>query len=270
VPVIVEHAAQPFSLASRTGPVRARARHVQRVTRVGNGGTAGLYDQAMTTSTAGPDSFTQAEMAEAALAILRKDGAQALSLRRLADALGTYHVAVFRRCGGVESLLDICADHVAASFPILDDTMDWAEATQARFEAAYAMWAENVELVILMRGRAWQGLNMQSRFYEPAMRTLLDAGLSAHDAATLFSILYRLTIGSVIAVRANPWTPSESMAALDSLGAENFPSLVKVRNEVDISDINSVFRTEVQSLLRELGPKPGRKTSVGANGATKQ
>jgi AcrR family transcriptional regulator len=223
----------------------------------------------MTKSKAKPGSFTEAEIAEAALAILRADGPQALSLRRVADAIGTYHVAVFRRCGGFDGLLDICADHVASRFPIIDGSVDWAEATQLRFEAAYRMWAANVELVLLMRGRAWQGSNMLTRFYEPAMSTLLSTGMSAPEAANLFSILYRLTIGSVVAVMANPWTPSESRNAIESLGAENFPSLAKVVSEVDISDIDAVFRSELGRLIDVLGTtgksKPVRAVANGAS-----
>jgi AcrR family transcriptional regulator len=225
----------------------------------------------MTKKKTGPDSFTDAEVAKAALSILRADGPQALSFRNVAEALGTYHVAVFRRCGGFDGLLDMCADHLAAKFPVIDGSVNWAEATQQRFEAAYKMWAANVELLLLMRGRAWQGNNMVTRFYEPAMRTLLQAGLPPREAAYLFSILYRLTLGSVIAVMANPWTPTEATDAIEALGAENFPSLVKVRADVEFSDIDEVFRSELRRLIEGLGPvgttKPSRAAATTANGA---
>lgn len=200
------------------------------------------------------ESFTNADVAEAALAILKAEGSDALSLRKVAEAIGTYHVAVFRQCGGLEGLLDITAEHVAASFPLVDDSISWDVALQLRFEAAYEMWSEHVQLVLAMRGRPWQGYNMHSRFYEPALRSMMEAGMSPHEASDLFSILYRLALGSVIAIRANPWVPERSLRAVESLGLENFPSVARVQAESERFDPLEKFRDEMRLVVENIGP----------------
>ena len=143
---------------------------------------------AMTKTRAGPRSMTPQVIADAALEILRSEGPDALSLRRVAEKLGTNHVAVFRRCGNFDGLLDLCADHVAAALPVFPDAPDWKFVTQLRFEAVYDMWADYADLIVLMRGRAWNGINMMSRFYEPTMRGIVGSGMVISEAATLFSI----------------------------------------------------------------------------------
>lgn len=206
-----------------------------------------------------PKSLDPDVIAKAALEILRSEGPNALSLRRVGDVLGTNHVAIHRRCGSFDGLLDLCAEYVAADFPEFPDTLDWATATQARFEAAYDMWAEHADLILLMRGRAWLGMNMTSRFYEPAMRSIVDAGMPISEAATLFSILYRLTIGSVVSTRANHWSPWEAREALESLGSHLFPTLARVDSEVDKTDIRGTFSVVLRRLIADLGPKRARK-----------
>jgi AcrR family transcriptional regulator len=208
----------------------------------------------MTKTKARPDAFPLDVIAEAALGILRSEGLDALSLRRVGEVAGTSHVTVYRRCGSFEGLLDVCADYVAADFPLVPDSLDWATATQKRFEAAYDMWTEHADLILLMRGRAWLGMNMTSRFYEPAMRAIVDAGLTVPEAGALFSLLYQVTIGSVLSTRANHWTPWESREAMEKLGAEQFPTLVRVQREVDTSDLRGTFSETLRRLIADFGP----------------
>lgn len=198
-------------------------------------------------------SFPPNVIAEAALGILRSEGSAALSLRSVAEVLGTNHVAVYRRCGSFEGLLDVCADYVAADFPEFPNTLDWAAATQMRFEAAFDMWAEHADLILLMRGRAWLGMNMTSRFYEPAMRSIVESGMPLQEAARLFSTLYRFTIGSVVATRAHHWSPWESREAIKSLGVHHFPTLARVNSEVDQSDDRGAFSDALRRLIADFG-----------------
>jgi len=208
----------------------------------------------MTVTNARPKAFSPDQIARTALEILEKEGPGALSFRRVGELLGTSHVTVYRRCGSFEGLLDLCANQVAADFPEIDDSLDWVTATQMRFEAAYEMWAEHSDLILLMRGRSWQGENILSRFYEPAMRTIVESGLSLPEAARVFSILYRLTIGSVISTRANHSSPWEGRNAVERLGSEQFPTLAAVNRAVDNSDVRAVFRDTLHLLIVDLGP----------------
>lgn len=207
----------------------------------------------------GAKSLTLEGVAEAALEILRDEGPEALSLRRVGEFLGTNHVAVYRRCGSFDALLDICADYIARDFPLISDDLDWMTAAQMRFEAAFDMWAEHADLILLMRGRAWLGLNITSRFHEPAMKGLVNSGLAIEDASALFSTLYRLTVGSVITTRANHWTPGESPEALHQLGEESYPTLARVNREVDYSDDRASFCAALRRVILDMGGRAIRR-----------
>ena len=208
---------------------------------------------------AGAKSLSCEAVAEAALEILRNEGPDSLSLRRVGEILGTNHVAVYRRCGSFDGLLDMCADYVARDFPAVADDLDWVEATQMRFEAAFDMWAEHADLILLMHGRAWLGVNITSRFYEPAMHGIVASGLPIDDASGLFSTLYRLTIGSVVTTRANHWAPGESREALRQLGIERFPTLARVNNEVDYDDDRATFCAALRRIIVDMARQGSEK-----------
>ncbi|HTU29537.1 MAG TPA: TetR/AcrR family transcriptional regulator C-terminal domain-containing protein [Solirubrobacteraceae bacterium] len=206
----------------------------------------------MAISRADASSVSIESIVEAALRLLDREGPENFSLRRVGQSMGTYHVMILRRCGGLDGLLDACAEHVAANFPLITGEDDWRIATQLRFEAAYDMWAEHANLLLLMRGRAWLGENMVSRFYEPAMRQLFEAGITVQDAARIFSVLYRTTLGAVITHRANQWTPGESRVAYEKLGLDRLPTLAKVQLELDNADSRTMFRDTLQKMLADL------------------
>jgi AcrR family transcriptional regulator len=208
---------------------------------------------------AGANSLNPEDIATSALEILREEGPTALSLRRVGEKLGTNHVAVYRRCGSFDGLLDIAADHVAADFPVIPDDIDWTAATQMRFEAAFDMFAEHADLILLMRGRAWLGENITSRFYEPAMRGIVESGMPIAEASALFSTLYRLTIGSVVTTRANHWTPGESGDALRNLGITRFPTLARVNAEVDLADDRGSFCAALRRCIVDMSTRGADK-----------
>ena len=207
----------------------------------------------MTRTKARPETLNHEVIARAALEVLARDGPLGLSFRRVAEVLGTYHVIVYRRCGSFEGLLDLCADHIAADFPSVSGTLTWEAATEARFQAVYDMWAAHSDLVVLMRGRAWVGSNMMTHFYEPAYRSLIEAGLSVAAAQELFSVLYRYTMGSVIAIAANTWDPGIGPEAAARVGGDLVPTVEIVNREVDISDMRSIFRNTVRKLIATFG-----------------
>ena len=104
-------------------------------------------------SSGSPESLTPEAIAVAALDVLDKEGADALSFRRVGAVLGTSHTTIHRHCGSLEGLLDLCADHLAAGLPDIEPTLSWAESTELRFTALYELWSAHWALLMLRRGR---------------------------------------------------------------------------------------------------------------------
>ena len=146
----------------------------------------------------GPREITDGAIAEAALEILRAGGPTALSFRRVGARLGTSHMRIHRRCGSVEGLLDLCAEHLAARLPEAESGLAWADATVVRFTALYDLLVENSALVALQSGRPWLGPVMMRRFAEPALAESVEAGLSLAEMVEVHRLLYMFTVGCAL------------------------------------------------------------------------
>src|SRR4030088_56279 len=89
---------------------------------------------------------TAGSIVETALRLLRDEGPEALSFRRIAAALGISHPPVHRHCVNFGRLLDMCADELAGQLPDIDPDLPWPEQTERRFTALYDLWAAHPSL----------------------------------------------------------------------------------------------------------------------------
>lgn len=167
------------------------------------------------------------EIARTALRIVDEDGPDALSFRTLGRALGVSHMTVVRRCDDFAGLLDLCVDHLAAGLPDLDPATPWAESTEARFRALYAILARHPGIVTLRRGRPWLGPRVLARLVEPQMGASLAAGMTPRQAIASFRRLYLYTLGCAGFVdHRNPrGAVRRTRVAVAALPAEDFPHL---------------------------------------------
>ncbi|GAA2799647.1 TetR/AcrR family transcriptional regulator [Kitasatospora paracochleata] len=75
--------------------------------------------------------LTLAAITDAALAIADHDGLDALTMRRLAERLGTRHTSLYRHVASREELLVELVDRVLAEVRLPVDGPDWRTATEA-------------------------------------------------------------------------------------------------------------------------------------------
>jgi AcrR family transcriptional regulator len=171
-------------------------------------------------------------IAEAALQVLREGGPQALSFRRVAVRLGTSHMTVHRHCHNVDGLLDLCAEHLAATLPEVDPALPWIEATEQRFAALYDLMSSHSSLVALQRGRPWLGPEMMRRFSEPALAASLAAGLTLDEMIRSHRTFYMFTVGC--ALTSDTYDVVHGRGALDDLDPDQTPVLAASRGQMGV------------------------------------
>jgi AcrR family transcriptional regulator len=202
------------------------------------------------------EAVTADAIAVAALGILDRDGAEALSFRRVATALGVSHTTVHRHCGNFDGLLDLCAEHLATGLPDVDPAIAWATATELRFTALYDILAAYSSLVALQRGRPWLGPQMMRRFSEPAVHASLATGMTFPEVVRAHRQLYMYTVGC--ALTSSSYDASAGRRALAVLDPAEFPVLTSHMNEfVDDASNAETFVEGLRHLTRALDPSRG-------------
>lgn len=176
-------------------------------------------------------------IARTALQLLDEEGADALSMRRLATRLGVGTMTLYGYFRSKQELLDAAVAAAAAEVEIdLPAGAGLREKLRAHATATQRMLERHPGLPQL---RARQPLVQAPAFAmtEVAMQALLDAGFPPDEAARVFRVLFVYKFGSAIVGRQD--TPPEEhrrvRAALHLLPEDEFPAVTAAADGIAAS-----------------------------------
>ncbi len=177
-------------------------------------------------------SLTREQIAAAALELLDRDGLDALSMRRLADALGAGTMTLYGYFRNKSELLDGVMDHAAAELGAVEVTGSWRERASA-IACSMRAGLERHPSLVQLRLRRPLVRPSQFAYTEAAMRALVDAGLDRPSAARAFRALFTYTFGFVAFSPASAEDDQgrEIRAALSALPAGEYPLLSSMVDE---------------------------------------
>jgi AcrR family transcriptional regulator len=207
---------------------------------------------------------TAGSIVTTALRLLRDEGPEALSFRRIAAALDISHTTVHRHCVSFGRLLDMCADQLAGQLPDLGTGLPWPEHMERRFTALYDLWVANPALLALRQGQPWWVPNMLTRFAEPAMAATLRTGMTPEQAVQAIRQLYLFTYGCSSTHAA--YTAGQARSVLAALEPDEFPALA---SNVDVivrgTPERDVFTQGLRALISAAQAAPAGQAAVRDN-----
>lgn len=119
-----------------------------------------------------------------AIELADRAGLDAISMRRVGDALGFEAMSLYRHVRGKDDLLDGMVDTVVAEFPTRDEALDWRESLRALVRGAHDVLLAHPWVAALATSRPAVG-PARLRFVDTVLGALLAGGCSpqlAHDA----------------------------------------------------------------------------------------
>ena len=159
----------------------------------------------------------------AAVAVLEREGA--LSMRRLAQELDVWPMAIYHYFRDKDELLDALAARTAGEVALPPGAESWRDQLRALLHGARDMGDS--------LGRAFlspEGL----RLSEAAVAILQDAGLATREAASAWRALWSYTFGFATfrVAPAGDETRRAVRAAIGALPDADYPALLAALNEV--------------------------------------
>ncbi len=141
--------------------------------------------------------LTRARILEAALEVADTQGLSALTMRALADALGTGPMAVYHHVSGKEEILDGLVEQIFAEIEDPVPGRAWRPEITRRCESARAVLAAHPWAVTLIESRSTPGPN-SLRHHDAVIGTFRQAGfsvpLTAHAYALIDSYVYGFAV----------------------------------------------------------------------------
>jgi TetR/AcrR family tetracycline transcriptional repressor len=162
-------------------------------------------------------------IAEAALALVDRDGAEALTMRRVAAELGSQPMSLYRHVDGREGLLDALFDAYVARLQPVDRDLPWDERLRAFARDTRTVALAHPEAFRLVANRPARSAAVLE-LSDALVGAFRAAGLSADRAVSAMRLLGSFILGYLLDEMALPptaggrWSPPD-VADLPNLAA---------------------------------------------------
>ena len=256
-----------------------------------DGGSRSLWFNAPMNDQDRRPQLTRERVVEEALAVITHDGAQALTMRSLADRLGVVPGALYHHVRNKEQLQDLVLDGVLAEIDFdLDSSMPWAEQVKIVAHRLRQVLEAHPGVAAILKTRDPLGphsLALAEAFLSP----LQTAGFGDREAGLAFFLLLDYTIGFAVSsprISVNEQRVRDTAIRTQlheffrSLPPDRFPALVALGEHVWVDNRDERFTAGLQVLVDgleharrsphqpALGPRPTTTTTTSRGREQKQ
>ncbi|MDE3134050.1 MAG: TetR/AcrR family transcriptional regulator C-terminal domain-containing protein [Acidobacteriota bacterium] len=205
--------------------------------------------------------LSQGAIVDAALAIIDREGLDALTMRTVAHALGTGPASLYAYVGSKEQLVELVVERVIGEVRIggEPDPARWSEQIKETAREMRRVFASHGDLARASFGRIPVGENAL-RGGEWMMAVMRAGGLSDRVTALAVDLLSLYVMGVAYEDGlARGTDPEQALDFIDqlrtyfaSLPADRFPNFVALADEATAGDENSRFEFGLEVLVRGL------------------
>jgi AcrR family transcriptional regulator len=204
---------------------------------------------------------------DAAIKVLDKEGVDALTVRRLADELGTGPATLYWHIKGKEELGELVYDRIMADLELPEpDPSRWQEQLKDVARQLYRVLRSHNDAARLSLGHIPVGPNMLA-VMDWSMGLLMAAGIDKPVAAYIGDLMGRYLDASALDQSAADDENQEEMLAMlhgyfAGLPVERFPNLTSLAGEMFEMDDEERFELGLEILMRgvETYARPKRTT----------
>jgi TetR/AcrR family tetracycline transcriptional repressor len=207
--------------------------------------------------------ITREAIVETALRLLDRDGLDELSMRRVADELGTGAASLYHHVGSKDGLLDLLFDHVIGELEVPDPEPDrWQEQLKEVARAQRAGILRHRDIVRISVGRIPMGPNALE-YSERVLAILRAGGLPDELAVTghhlLIATINGFTLDETGLPEATAVDWSEGAKAvrdyMGSLPTDRFPNLTQVADQFTAANNDERFEVLVDIYVSGLAAR---------------
>jgi len=183
----------------------------------------------------GAANIGQQRIIDAALEMLKKDGLNNLSLRKLAGKLDIQAPALYWYFKSKDLLIDYMAESILhkefSSFKVRREDEDWQSwLTDSLLRLRKAMLAYKDGARVVAGAHIYPAVTL-GKFFENVLKSLTSSGIDTLHALHILGAAITYTFGFVIEEQSSPSVEKTDMLGLDSY-MTSFPNIVQAMEEV--------------------------------------
>jgi len=176
--------------------------------------------------------LTRERVLKAAVSLVDKGGAEALTMRALGQKLGVEAMSLYNHVAGKEDILDGIVDLAVGEIDLPAPREHWKKAMRRRAISAREMFRRHPWAIGLMESRRNPG-PASMRYYDAVIGSLREGGCSIAMAAHAFSLLDSYIYGFALQEAKLPFEGEADLAELGQeilrrLPASQFPHFTEM------------------------------------------
>jgi AcrR family transcriptional regulator len=174
----------------------------------------------------------------AALELVDEQGADALSMRSLAQRLGSGTATLYRHFGSRSELVALVVDRMIGEIDMRSiASLPWQQACMSFAQSMFDALGQHGNVASLLIGHVPVGLNALAQ-RELVLSVLLDNGFAPAAAAHAYATLARYVLGFAIQLSGSTSATAEGdaavAAAFHQLDPSRYPATVAVADELPV------------------------------------
>jgi AcrR family transcriptional regulator len=167
--------------------------------------------------------LTRDRVLRAAVALADKGGTEALTMRKLGQALGVEAMSLYNHVANKDDVLDGLVDIVFGEIDLNCDGRDWKAAMRGRAISAWEVLTRHRWAIGWMESRMGAG-PANLRHHDAVLRCLREAGFSLEMSAHAYSALDSYIYGFALNQSSLPFDTGEEAAKLAEVFIRQFAS----------------------------------------------
>jgi AcrR family transcriptional regulator len=154
--------------------------------------------------------LSRARVLTAAIGVADDGGVVAVTMRRVADALGVEAMSLYHHVAGKDDILDGMVDVVFSQIALPDTDTDWRAAMKRRARSARQALSRHAWVLTLVESRRNPG-PATLRHHEAVLASLRRAGFSVLEAGVAFAALDSYVYGYVLQESNLPFSTEQEL-----------------------------------------------------------
>jgi AcrR family transcriptional regulator len=204
--------------------------------------------------------LTLGQIVAAAVKVADADGLDAVSMRRIANAIGVGTMSLYRYVPGKAELLDLMLDYVIEPDPVLGEDLSWREVLELFARGSWELYQAHRWLLQVDQSRPLLGPNALTGV-ESILRGLGGLGLTDQERVNVLSAvdayvtgLARNLVGSLEAERRTGVSDQEFWAMqepilVEAMASGEYPTLAQLDEDAWSGAWESTFEFGLARLL---------------------
>jgi AcrR family transcriptional regulator len=202
-----------------------------------------------------PPKLSRPAILAAAMTLIDRDGAEALTMRSLAGALGVEAMSLYRHVDSKEALLDGVAEQLMSEIEPRGVSSDWAEAVRGFASSVRGLAREHPQAFMLLGMRALDSASALQPV-EDLLASLRAGGFTPARTVAAYRAVAAYTRGYALSEIAG-FALDEGSLGADALG-ERFPTIRALSRHLASEPNQGSFRGGLELIISGLRSERGR------------